>query len=41
VLGPEGASVESVTSCDVIVRDINVALDLLIKPERLIAMLRK
>ena len=41
VIGPEGASYEAVTSCDVMVPDINVALDLLIKPERLIATLRK
>lgn len=41
VLGPEGASAEAVTSCDVVVTDINRALDLLLKPERLIATLRK
>jgi soluble P-type ATPase len=41
VLGPEGASIEAVTSCDLAVPDINAALDLLIKPERLIATLRK
>ena len=41
VVSAEGASYEAVTSWDVIVPDINVALDLLIKPERLIATLRK
>jgi P-type E1-E2 ATPase len=41
VLGPEGASVEAITGCDVVVPNINAALDLLIKPERLIATLRE
>ena len=41
VLGPEGASIEAISSCDLVVPDINGALDLLVKPERLIATLRK
>ena len=40
VLGREGTSGETVRECDVLVPDINAALDLLIKPERLIATLR-
>ncbi|MFO7774068.1 MAG: ATPase P [Dehalococcoidia bacterium] len=41
VLGAEGASAEAIASCDVLVADINAGLDLLIKPIRLIATLRK
>ncbi len=41
VLGAEGAAMEAVTACDVLVADICAALDLLIKPERLIATLRR
>ena len=41
VLGAEGASAEAITSCDVLVPNINAALDLLIRPDRLIATLRK
>ena len=41
VIGPEGAAAEAVTNCDLVVPDINAALDLLIKPERLIATLRE
>lgn len=41
VLGPEGASQEALSNCDLVVPDINAALDLLIKPKRLIATLRK
>jgi P-type E1-E2 ATPase len=41
VLGPEGVSSEAITSCDLVISDINAALDLLLKPERLIATLRK
>lgn len=41
VLGSEGASSEAFTDCDVVISDINAALDLLLKPERLIATLRK
>jgi P-type E1-E2 ATPase len=41
VVGPEGASAESVLHSNVVVTDINNALDLLLYPERLIATLRK
>jgi P-type E1-E2 ATPase len=41
VLGPEGASADAMISCDLVTPSINAALDLLIKPERLIATLRQ
>jgi P-type E1-E2 ATPase len=41
VIGAEGASSEAMSNCDVVVPDINAALDMLIKPARLIATLRK
>jgi P-type E1-E2 ATPase len=41
VIGKEGASADAVKSAKIIVPDINVALDLLLKPSRLIATLRK
>jgi len=41
VLGPEGASTKAMNNSDLMVPDINTALDLLLKPERLIATLRK
>jgi P-type E1-E2 ATPase len=41
VLGPEGASFEAISNCDLVAPDIKAALDLLVKPERLIATLRK
>lgn len=41
VLGPEGTSIEAMMNCDIVVPDIKDALDLFIKPERLIATLRK
>jgi P-type E1-E2 ATPase len=41
VIGAEGTSSEAVSNSDVIVTDINAALDLLIKPARLIATLRR
>jgi soluble P-type ATPase len=41
VMGPEGASFEAIKNCDVLVTDITTALDLFIRPERLIATLRK
>lgn len=41
VLGPEGASRDAMASCDLVVPDVNAALDLLIKPERLVATLRR
>lgn len=37
----EGAAQEAVQNCDVLMNDINSALDLLLKPKRLIATLRK
>jgi len=41
ILGPEGSSSEAAASCDLVIPDINAALDLLLKPHRLIATLRK
>jgi len=41
VLGPEGMSFEAMANSDLITADINAALDLLLKPERLIATWRK
>jgi P-type E1-E2 ATPase len=41
VLGPEGAATEAMHNSHLIISDINMALDLLMKPERLIATLRK
>ena len=41
IIGVEGTAAESISSCDLIVPDINAALDLLIKTERLIATLRR
>jgi soluble P-type ATPase len=40
VLGPECAAASAVHSADVIAADITAALDLLLKPERLLATLR-
>lgn len=41
ILGREGASADAMMVSDVIVSDINDALDLLLKPDRLVATLRK
>ncbi|MBE9547737.1 MAG: ATPase P [Proteobacteria bacterium] len=41
VLGGEGSSVGAVMAADIIVSDINAALDLLLKPDRLVATLRE
>ncbi len=41
ILGPEGASSETMAACDLVISDINAALDLLLKPRRLIATLRR
>jgi len=41
VIGDEGTSGEAVRAADVVARDINVAIDLLLKPQRLVATLRK
>lgn len=40
VIGKEGCSVEALKRADIVVNDINDALDLLIKPKRLTATLR-
>ncbi|MBI5525101.1 MAG: ATPase P [Deltaproteobacteria bacterium] len=40
VVGPEGAAGELVRSADIVVREINDALDLLLHPQRLKATLR-
>ncbi|MDD4238721.1 MAG: ATPase P [Desulfotomaculaceae bacterium] len=40
VLGPEGTSTSALQASDVVVRDINDGLDLLLNPKRLIATLR-
>lgn len=40
VLGPEGAAGESLAAADVVVRDINDGIDLLLDPRRLTATLR-
>jgi P-type E1-E2 ATPase len=41
VLGEEGLCVETLNAADVLVGDIHDALDLLLKPERLVATLRR
>lgn len=41
VLGPEGLSVETLNKADVVVKNINDGLDLLLHPNRLMATLRK
>lgn len=41
VIGPEGTSLEAISNSDLVVPDINAALDLFISPVRLIATLRK
>jgi P-type E1-E2 ATPase len=41
VIGTEGASAETMKSADLVVTDINNALDLLLYTERLVATLRK
>jgi len=41
IIGPEGASSEAIACCDLVTVDINAALDLLLKPQRLIATLRR
>ncbi len=40
VLGPEGCSIKALQNADLLVKDINDALMLLLKPQRLIASLR-
>ncbi|MBN1190902.1 MAG: hypothetical protein JXA46_14195 [Dehalococcoidales bacterium] len=41
VLGPEGTSSEAIANCDLVTTDTITALDMLVKPRRLIATLRK
>ncbi|MGQ9513127.1 HAD family hydrolase [Thermodesulfitimonas sp.] len=41
VLGPEGAAVEALLAADVVVKEINDGLDLLLNPKRLAATLRR
>ena len=41
VIGPEGAAREAVNGSDIVVTSINAALDLILKPTRLIATLRE
>ncbi|HMA92468.1 MAG TPA: HAD hydrolase family protein [Polyangiaceae bacterium] len=41
VMGEEGTSVEAIQSATVVTRDINIALDLLLKPDRLGGTLRR
>lgn len=40
VIGKEGCSVEAIKSSDIVVNDINDALDLLLYPKRIVATLR-
>lgn len=40
VIGQEGCSVEAIRRADIVVNDINDALDLLLNPKRLVATLR-
>jgi len=41
VLGGEGAAAGAITAADIVAPDINSALDLLLKPDRLVATLRR
>lgn len=41
VLGMEGASIEALNHSRLVVTDVNMAMDLLLKPQRLIATLRR
>jgi soluble P-type ATPase len=41
VLGPEGLAADAMRNADLIAADINQALDLLLKPSRLVATLRR
>jgi P-type E1-E2 ATPase len=41
VLSPEGAAVETLLACDIVVPNIGAAFDLLDKPLRIVASLRK
>jgi soluble P-type ATPase len=41
VLGPEGTARESIEAADVVVTSIEIGLDLLLNPRRLVATLRR
>ncbi len=41
VLGPEGLSREALMACDLVVPEINLALDLILAPLRIVATLRR
>lgn len=41
VIGPEGTAVEALSAADVVVKEINDALDLLLHPQRMVATLRR
>ncbi len=41
VLGPEGTAISALLNADIVVRDIKDALDLFLRPKRLVATLRK
>jgi len=41
IVGPEGLAVETLQAADIVVGDINSALDLLIHPRRIVATLRR
>jgi P-type E1-E2 ATPase len=41
VLGEEGLAVETLNAADIVVSDVNIALDMLLNPLRLVATLRK
>jgi len=41
VLGPEGLAVETLQAADIVVDNINAALDLLLHPRRIVATLRR
>lgn len=41
IIGPEGTSVRSLLAADVVVKDINDGLDMLLNPKRLVATLRE
>jgi soluble P-type ATPase len=41
IVGPEGAAADALQVADVVVRDVRDALDLLLRPKRIIATLRR
>lgn len=40
IIGPEGTSAKALQAADIIARDINTALDMLLNPKKLVATLR-